>query len=594
MARITRLLAAAGMVLAVSLPASAVDLFNNTNAGAVENGAKPPSFLNGQTVHVTQIETYHWNNGRGAAPGTLTIHSMSGQNYGPFKATGSSGQGGAPNVNWVASVDVTLPLGTYEIIDSDTATWSQNAQTRGIGFAILRGDRVAAGTPATPPPQTTPSRLPPPAAPIVKAPVAPAAPVTKAPVTPAVPAAPAGPVGGELFDNTNTSEVQNKPTGEVLMLVAGTVHVTQLQTYHWNGGKGAKPGTLTLKSLSGPTYGPFPAKGVASGNVANANWVADVNLTLTTGTYQLIDSDLATWAQNAQTHGVGFAIIRGTHVTPTPAAPPAPAKPTVPTVPTTGAPSAGGTFKPCMSNAGAIANMAPCTGAAGTKITFQLTRKITSPIAKITFKAYQASGIAGGTAVQFVSGVSGNSTAQGAFYEVDAPAGLCVGGKSGSWDLFPYDANGTGQGDIGRFSVICGAGAVVGGSGAPAPTMAPPPAAAAPAPFKPCFVNSGSVAAVSPCTVIRPGDIVTIQLSRKLTNPIHTVTFKPYRLSLPGATGAAVIVTMTQTGTAAGSTYNFALPKAICLSGNGSWDVWPTDSKNAGLGDIGRVNVVCN
>ena len=269
---------------------------------------------------------------------------------------------------------------------------------------------------------------------------APVAPVTK---TPPAPAAPASPAAGALFDNTNTGEVQNKPTGEVLMLVAGSVHVTQLQTYHWNGGKGAKPGTLTFKSLSGPTYGPFPAKGVASGNVANANWVADVNLTLTTGTYQLIDSDPATWSQNAQTHGVGFAIIRGTRVNAT--VPPAPTKPTTPTTPTAG-PATPASFKPCMSNAGAIANMAPCTGAAGTRITFQLTRKISSPITKITFKPYLASGVPGGTAVQFVSSVTGNSTAQGAFYEVDAPAGLCVGGKSGSWDLFPFDATGAGQG----------------------------------------------------------------------------------------------------------------------------------------------------
>jgi hypothetical protein len=590
MASLSRLLALAGTAAFISLPAAAVDLFNNTNTGGVQNGASVPTWINATPVHVGQLETYHWNNGRGATPGSITIKSLGGQSYGPFKATGSAGQGGAPNVNWVANVDVTLPLGTYQIIDSDPTTWSQNAQTRGIGFAIVRGDRVAAGTPVPPPPQPTVSRLPPPAVPPA-APVPAPVPVVKAPIlpVPAAPAAPAAPVGSDLFNNTNTGEVQNNATGEVLYLVAGTVHVTQLQTYHWNGGKGAKPGTLTLKSLSGPTYGPFPAKGAASGNVANANWLADVNLTLTTGTYQVIDSDPATWSQNAQTHGVGFAIIRGTRVTPTPAAPPAPA----PTAPVAGAPS-GGTYKACMSNAGAIATIGTCSGAPGTKITFQLTRKITSPITKLTFKPYLASGVPGATAVQFVSNVSGNSTAQGAFYEVDAPQGLCVGGKSGSWDLFPFDATGAGQGDIGRFSVICGAGAVVGGGGAPAPTVTPPPAAATPAPFKPCFVNAGSVASVSPCTTIHPGDIVTIELSKALTAPIKTVSFKPYQANLPSATAAQINVTMTTSAKNAGGTYSFPLPTQICVGGkSASWDVWPTDANNKGLGDIGRVNVVC-
>ncbi|HEY2629899.1 MAG TPA: hypothetical protein VGI57_12275, partial [Usitatibacter sp.] len=161
MARNARLLAAAAALL-FSLPAASADLFNNTNTGGVLNGASPPTWLNAQTVHVTQIETYHWNGGRGATPGTITIKSLSGPSYGPFKATGSAGQGGAPNVNWVANVDVTLTIGTYQILDSDPATWSQNVATRGIGFAILRGDRVAAGaTPAPPAPvSATPSRLP--------------------------------------------------------------------------------------------------------------------------------------------------------------------------------------------------------------------------------------------------------------------------------------------------------------------------------------------------------------------------------------------------------------------------------------------------
>jgi hypothetical protein len=615
MARFARLLAHAGTAFALSFPAFAADLFNNSNGGAVLNGGSPPTWLNGQNVHVGQIETYHWNNGRGANPGTISIKSASGPMYGPFPVTPSSGQGGAPNVNWVANVNLTLPIGTYTILDSDPSTWSQNAQTRGVGFAIVRGD-VTAAVPAPAPAQPTAGRLPP---------VAPPSPITPGPANarplpstvPAPAPAPAPAAGApapqppgtiDLYNNYNTDQVQNgpKPNTEVALITPLTVHVTQLQTYHWNFGKGAKPGTLTLKSAGGQSYGPFPARGVASGNVANANWVADVNLTLTIGTYLLIDSDPSTWSQNATSRGVGFAIIRGTRGAPSTVPAPAPgtpigAAPVIPTTPkpVTGAPvpsASGGTFTPCMKNAGAIADMAPCTGAPLTKITFQLTRDLKFPITKVTFKAYQAAGIAGGTAVQFVSNVNGNAVKAGSFYEVDAPQGLCVGGKSGQWDLFPFDSSGAGQGDIGRFSVICGPGAVAGGSGAPPPTTAPAPAAASPAPYKPCYTNSGSVATISPCTTIRPGDPVQVRLIQNLKNPIHTITFKPRQLMAPGATGLAVVVTMasSQAGITVGYTYNFTLPAQICVSGPGIWDAYPVDTKNGGLGDIGQVNVVCH
>jgi hypothetical protein len=370
----------------------------------------------------------------------------------------------------------------------------------------------------------------------------------------------------------------------VTLLVSGPTHVSQLQTYHWNNGRGAKPGTLTLKSLSGPTYGPFPARGVAgSNNVQNANWVADVSIDLTIGTYQLIDSDPATWSQNAKSRGVGFAIIRGSRSGPGSKLPTLP-KPVPPG-------GGGGSFTPCMSNSGAIASMAPCAGAPQTRITFRLSRAIPHPIKSITFKPYQVSGIAGGTAAQVLAPVSGNAITAGSFYVVTVPAQLCIGG-GGSWDLFPFDTAGQGQGDIGRFAVDCRPGAPIGGTGAPTPTTTPPPAPPAPTTFKPCFVNSGSVAQVSPCTV-HVGDIITVRLTQTLKSPVATVTFKPYQIGLPGGTAAQVMVKMTGGGMTAGTNYNFPADPKLCLGGTGSWDVWPYDAAGKGLGDIGRVNVIC-
>jgi PKD repeat protein len=114
-------------------------LFDNSNGGGVLNGAKPPSFsTKGKAYCLVSITTYHWNNAQGQTPGTIGLAGSS--KAGPFKATGSSGQGGAPNVNWTVNVSTTKPVvlnGTYTCQDSDPATWAQNPQTGGTGFCIV-------------------------------------------------------------------------------------------------------------------------------------------------------------------------------------------------------------------------------------------------------------------------------------------------------------------------------------------------------------------------------------------------------------------------------------------------------------------------
>ncbi len=130
------------MLLACASPASAQvrDLFNNTNTAAVRNGgAIPPQFLLNVPTRITQVVTYHWNDGRGAMPGNISLrHDASGQLF-RFAATGTAGFRGAPNVNWVANVSVNVPAGFYTVLDSDRFTWSNNAQSAGQGFAIVRG-----------------------------------------------------------------------------------------------------------------------------------------------------------------------------------------------------------------------------------------------------------------------------------------------------------------------------------------------------------------------------------------------------------------------------------------------------------------------
>jgi hypothetical protein len=53
--------------------------------------------------------------------------------YGPF-ATESLN-----SFYWVAKPNQIIPAGTYTIVDSDPATWSQNSETKGQGMTWMMG-----------------------------------------------------------------------------------------------------------------------------------------------------------------------------------------------------------------------------------------------------------------------------------------------------------------------------------------------------------------------------------------------------------------------------------------------------------------------
>jgi len=113
------------------------ELFNNSNTGAVSNGGVSPTFsTNGQTYCLSSIVDYHWNNAQGAQPGTIGLMFNS-RTVGNWSAVGSAGQNNAPNVNWTAVPDpqVIVMNGTYKVIDSDPATWSQDQASGGFGFS---------------------------------------------------------------------------------------------------------------------------------------------------------------------------------------------------------------------------------------------------------------------------------------------------------------------------------------------------------------------------------------------------------------------------------------------------------------------------
>jgi hypothetical protein len=135
-----------GIVFAVSLmvmvqSAYAQTLFSNNNIDALQNDPTQQTvvILNGPAM-ISKITTYHWNNARGTtAIGPIALRSATGQLYGPLQAEGESGQGGVPNAYWVAYPNVSLPAGTYIVIDSDPTTWAQNAASGGAGMTWAEG-----------------------------------------------------------------------------------------------------------------------------------------------------------------------------------------------------------------------------------------------------------------------------------------------------------------------------------------------------------------------------------------------------------------------------------------------------------------------
>jgi len=115
-------------------------LFNNGNIGGVYNNPGRPTTFTLQAPHViTLIQNYHWNDGRGATPGTISLRGSNGQTYGPWQTTGTTGQGGAANLYWNVYPNSVLPADTYTVIDSSPGTWAQNSQSGGAGFTRVEG-----------------------------------------------------------------------------------------------------------------------------------------------------------------------------------------------------------------------------------------------------------------------------------------------------------------------------------------------------------------------------------------------------------------------------------------------------------------------
>ena len=114
-------------------------MLDNGNIYRVFNGPTAATKFNLPIPSLlTYIFTYHWNDGKGMKPGTVALVHDDGTIYGPWQTEGKPGQGGVPNAYWECVPMVELKAGSYTIIDSNPATWAQNAGTSGAGFAKVK------------------------------------------------------------------------------------------------------------------------------------------------------------------------------------------------------------------------------------------------------------------------------------------------------------------------------------------------------------------------------------------------------------------------------------------------------------------------
>ena len=135
-------------------PGTEVPLLSMNSIAAVsDNPPVKTVFTLNDSARITKIMTYHWNSGQGAAPGTLALaNTQTGAIFGPWMAvaskTGYDLTPGAtwpttsstpPYLYWSVQPNVNVPAGTYEVIDSDPATWSYTWDTGEMGISFVYG-----------------------------------------------------------------------------------------------------------------------------------------------------------------------------------------------------------------------------------------------------------------------------------------------------------------------------------------------------------------------------------------------------------------------------------------------------------------------
>ena len=99
--------------------------------GVSQGQCTPTTFTLTNSTYITMITDYHWNGGGGSTPGTIGLMDQDNNVYGPWAATGST--------YWVVNPGITVPAGTYTVLDSEMSTWSYNSQSGNVCFSWGEG-----------------------------------------------------------------------------------------------------------------------------------------------------------------------------------------------------------------------------------------------------------------------------------------------------------------------------------------------------------------------------------------------------------------------------------------------------------------------
>ncbi|WP_026525634.1 hypothetical protein [Butyrivibrio sp. MB2005] len=110
---------------------------------------------------------------------------------------------------------------------------------------------------------------------------------------------------------SNTAAVSGGGTPVYLTVGSENFSIQSIITYHYNGGKGKKPGTISIYKYNKDTQKRgkkvFTVK--ANGLFGNTYWNATCLKKLSKGYYVVEDSNPKTWSQNTDTDGAGFTWI---------------------------------------------------------------------------------------------------------------------------------------------------------------------------------------------------------------------------------------------------------------------------------------------
>ena len=118
-------------------------IFNNGNGYGVGNTPRNPTVISFTKAYlIDSIVNYHYNGGKGDAPGTISLVSSNGKVYGPWPATTKPPDGSDPRKYWTVLPNVIIPAGTYTVVDSNPVTWAQNAQSNHEGMCWITARSV--------------------------------------------------------------------------------------------------------------------------------------------------------------------------------------------------------------------------------------------------------------------------------------------------------------------------------------------------------------------------------------------------------------------------------------------------------------------